>query len=219
MNKKIIFFICLALAACKGKETREVQTTLVKRGVFSEELTEEGTVKAINSIAITAPSVSYRYGSLKITKFIEDGKEVNKGDTVIVFDASEIKKAIIDAEQRLMIANAELEKLKATQQSEIADLESDLEITRISLEISKINFEQSVYESDITKKEIKLKLDNANVALERAKEQIENRKKIQQEDLFQKNLSIRQSQVILDEGNSLVKNFFVVSPAHGIAII
>jgi HlyD family secretion protein len=219
MNKILILFLFLVLAACKGKETREVQTTLVKRGTFSEELTEEGTVKAVNSIAINAPVMSYRYGSLKITSFIEDGKEVDKGDTVIVFDPSEVKKAIVDSEQRMMIANAELEKLKATQQSEIADMESDLEITRISQEIQKINFEQSVFESDITKKEIKLKLDNANVALERAKEQIENRKKIQQEDLFQKNLNIKQLQDVLDDANNSVKNLFVVSPAHGIAII
>jgi len=219
MNKKLVFLICLALSACKTKETQDVQTALVKRGTFSEELTEEGTVRAVNSIAINAPNISYRYGSLKITSFIDDGNEVEKGDTVIVFDPSEVKKAIIDAEQGLVIANAELDKLMATQQSEIADLESDLEISRISLEISKINFEQSLYESEITKKEIKLKLENANVALGRAKEQIENRKKIQREDLFQKNLSIKQLQVVLDEGKNSVNSLFVVSPSHGIAII
>jgi len=219
MNKALIFLLCLTLLACKRKETGEVQTTLVKRGTFTEELTEEGTLKALNSIAINAPSISYRYGSLKITRFVEDGKEVNKGDTVMVFDPSEIKKAIDDAEQRLMIANAELEKLKATQQADIADLESDLEVARISQEIQKITFEQSTFESEIKKKEIKLQLENANVALERAKEQIENRKKIQQEELFQKNLSINQLQVILDDANASINSLFVLSPAPGIAII
>jgi len=219
MNKALIFLLCLTLLACKRKETGEVQTTLVKRGTFTEELTEEGTLKALNSIAINAPSISYRYGSLKITRFVEDGKEVNKGDTVMVFDPSEIKKAIVDAEQRLMIANAELEKLKATQQADIADLESDLEVARISQEIQKITFEQSTFESEIKKKEIKLQLENANVALERAKEQIENRKKIQQEELFQKNLSINQLQVILDDANASINSLFVLSPAPGIAII
>jgi len=219
MNKALIFLLCLTLLACKRKETGEVQTTLVKRGTFTEELTEEGTLKALNSIAINAPSISYRYGSLKITRFVEDGKEVNKGDTVMVIDPSESKKAIVDAEQRLMIANAELEKLKATQQADIADLESDLEVARISQEIQKITFEQSTFESEIKKKEIKLQLENANVALERAKEQIENRKKIQQEELFQKNLSINQLQVILDDANASINSLFVLSPAPGIAII
>jgi HlyD family secretion protein len=219
LRKLIFFLLCIGLFACKSKVVNEVSTTLVKRGTFTEELTEEGTVRAINSINITAPTISYRYGGLKITNIVPDGKEVNKGDTILVFDPSEIKKAIIDAEQKLEIANAEYEKLKATQQSEIEDLESDYEISSISQEISKINFEQSVYESDITKKEIRLKLETANIALSRAKEQIENRKKIQQEDLYQKTLSIKQLMTLLDEANSSIKNLFVLSPAPGIAII
>lgn len=220
MNKIIILLLCIGLISCKGKKVvQDVQTTFVKKGTFTEELTEEGTVKAVNSINITAPIISYRYGSLKITNMVSDGKEVNKGDTVIIFDPSEIKKAIINSQQQLEIANAEFEKLKATQQSEIEDLESELEISRISQEISKINFEQAVYESDVTKKEINLKLETANIALDRAKEQIENKKKIQQEDVFQKSLSIKQLTITLDEANRSVNSLFVISPNQGIAIL
>ena len=165
MNKKLILLFFLGLMACKGKVAQEVQTALVKRGTFSEEVTEQGTVRAVNSITITAPNISYRYGNLKITSIVNDGKEVEQGDTVIVFDPSDIKKAIITSQQQLEIADAELEKLKATQQSEIEDLESDLEITRISQEISKINMEQSIYEPAVTKKELDLKLESANIAL------------------------------------------------------
>jgi HlyD family secretion protein len=217
--KKIIPLLCLLFFACRGKEVQEVQTTLVKRGTFSEELTEEGTVRSVNSINISSPNISYRYGTLKITSIVDDGKEVDKGDTVIVFDPSEIKKAIITSEQQLEIANAEFEKLKATQQSEIDDLESDLEITRISQEISKINFEQAVYESDVTRKEINLKLETANIALARAKEQIENKKKIHQEDIFQKRLNIKQLTATLEDANRSVKSLFVISPSSGIAIL
>jgi HlyD family secretion protein len=219
MNRKLIFIFFLALFACKTKEVQEVQTTLVKKGTFLEELTEEGAVKSVNSINITAPSISYRYGSLKITSMVSDGKEVNKGDTILIFDPSEIKKAIITSQQQLEIAQAEFEKMKATHQSEIEDLEADLEIARISQEISKINFEQAIYESDVTKKEINLKLETANISLARAKEQIENKKKIQQEDLFQKTLSIKQLTTALDEANRTVNSLFVISPSPGIAII
>ncbi len=219
MRKKVIFLLCLGLFACREKVVQEVQTTLVKRGTFTEELTEEGTVRSVNSISIASPNISYRYGTLKITSMISDGKEVDKGDTVIVFDPSEIKKAIITAQQQLEIANAEFEKLKATQQSEIDDLESDLEITRISQEISKINFDQAVYESDVTKKEINLKLETANIALARAEEQIENKKKIQKEDIYQKTLNIRQLTATLEDANRSVKSLFVISPSPGIAIL
>ena len=218
MNKKIILFICLIFTACSSKVAQDVQTTIVKKGTFSEELTEEGTVRAVNSINISAPNISYRYGGLKITSMVGDGKEVSEGDTVIIFDPSEIKKAIINSQQQLEIAKAEFDKLKATQQSEIEDLESDLEISRISQEISKINFEQAVYESDVTKKEINLKLETANISLDRAREQIENKKKIQQEDVFQKMLSIKQLTSSLEDANRTVKSLFVISPSPGIAI-
>ena len=220
MNKVIILLLCIELISCKGKRAvQEVQTTHVKKGTFTEELNEVGTVKAVNSTNINAPNISYRYGGLKITKITSDGKEVAKGDTVIIFDPSEIKKAIINAQQQLEIANAELEKLKATQQSEIEDLESDLEISRISQEISKINLEQAIYDSEVTKKEINLKLETANIALAHAKEQIENKKKIQQQEVYQKTLNIKQLKATLDDATRSVNSLYVISPTSGIAII
>lgn len=219
MSKNLILFVFLGLVACTGKKPQEVQTTMVKRGTFTEELTEQGTIRAVNSIAITAPGVSYRYGSLKITRIVEDGTVVQKGDTVIVFDPSEFKKAIVNSQQQLEIAKAEYDKMKATQESEIEDLEADLEIARISQEISKINFDQAVFESDITRKEINLKLETANIALERAREQIGNRKKIHEQELFQKSLAMKQYTTVLDDANRTISSLFLVSPSNGIAIL
>jgi HlyD family secretion protein len=219
MSKNLILILFLGLAACSGEKTQEVQTTVVKKGTFTEELTEQGTIRAANSTAITAPAVSYRYGSLKITRIADDGAEVNKGDTVIVFDPSEIRKAIVNSQQQLDIAKAEYDKLKATQESEIEDLEADLEIARISKEISKINFDQAVFESEITRKEINLKLETANIALERASEQITNRKKIHEQELLQKKLAMNQLIQILNEANAAIATLFVVSPSNGIAIL
>ncbi len=219
MNKYLVYLSLLVMAGCNSKQAPDVPTTLVKQGTFIEELTEQGTIRAVSSIAISSPSVSYRYGSLKISKIVEDGEEVVKGDTLVIFDPSEIKKTIVSSEQQLEIAQAEYEKMKATQESEIEDLEADLEIARISQEISKINFDQAVYESEITRKEINLKLETANIALERAREQIENRKKIHQQELMQKNLVMKQHAAILQEANSSINSLFLVSPSNGIAIV
>jgi len=57
------------------------------------------------------------------------------------------------------------------------------------------------------------------VALERAKEQIINTKKIHKEELFQKKLNIKQLKAQLDDANNSIESLFVVSPAHGITII
>ena len=95
MFKKVIVPLLIILASCGGKETSDVQVAQVKRGTFLEELTEQGTIGAVNSISISAPVISYRYGSgaLKIAKIVDDGMEVQKGDTIMVFDPAEIKRA------------------------------------------------------------------------------------------------------------------------------
>lgn len=216
--RKAFLFLFLALVSCKGKDVVDVHVTTVRKGTFLEELTEQGTVRAVNSISVTAPTISYRYGGLKIAKIIEDGEEVRKGDTIMIFDPSEIKRAIVQAEQQLEIANAEYEKLQSTQQSEIQDLEADLELTQISQEISKINYETSLYEPEATKKEIMLQLESATIALNRAKEQIVNKKIIHKEDLVQKSLTIKQLTATLADANNSMNSLFVVSPANGIAI-
>lgn len=55
--------------------------------------------------------------------------------------------------------------------------------------------------------------------MERAKEQIENRIKIQNEEVKQKNLSIMQYQSRLDEAHETLKKLSVVTPSSGIAIL
>jgi multidrug efflux pump subunit AcrA (membrane-fusion protein) len=114
---------------------------------------------------------------------------------------------------------AELEKMIAQQESDLEELRADYEITRISHEISKIKFEQAEYESDIMKKQIQLNLEKAAIALERAKEQIDNRIKINVEDVKQKKLSIDQDQARLNEANSCLQQLTVTTQSPGIAIL
>jgi multidrug efflux pump subunit AcrA (membrane-fusion protein) len=218
MTRRVIILLLVLQVSCRGKNTGDTEVTTVKRGTFLEELTEQGSVQAVNSISITAPVISYRYGSLKLARIVEDGEEVRKGDTLMIFDPSEIKRAIIQAEQQFDIAKAEYEKLRSSQQSEIEDLEADLELTAISQEIARINFETATYEPEATRKEIKLRLESATIALDRAKEQIENKKIIHKEDLLQKSLTINQLKTTLADANTSMNSLFVVSPANGIAI-
>ena len=191
----------------------------VRRGIFYLDIHEEGEIKATRSTNISSPNISWRYGMLKITKLVEDGSEVNAGDTLVIFDPSEIRKAIVDSEAEVEMKKAELKKLKAEQQSAMEDLIADLEITRISQEISKIRFESANYEAEIKRKEIQLNLEKANIALEGAVEQIENKKKIQFEELKQKELEITQSKNELQDGNETLEKLFLVTNTPGIAIV
>lgn len=215
------FWILIALfvaASCNTSKNNDIPVSQVREGTFYLDIYEEGVVEAINSTNIISPTISWRYGMLKIIDIVEDGTEVKAGDTLVVFDPSEVRKAIVDSEANLEMKRAELKKLKAEQESAIVELEADLEVTRLSQQISKIQFEAANYEADIKKQEIQLNLEKANIALERAIEQIENRKKIQQEELKQKMLEINQSEKQLNESHETLSRLVLISPSPGIAI-
>jgi multidrug efflux pump subunit AcrA (membrane-fusion protein) len=211
--------LLIAGGACSKKEVSQIPLARVTHGTFYVDIYEEGEVEATNSINISSPTISWRYGNLKITQLVKDGQEVKTGDTLIVFDPSEVQKGIVEAEGRMEISHAELERITAQHQSDLEELNADYEVARLAQEIAEIRFESAVYESEVKKKEIQLNLDKAKIALDKAKEQIENRIKIQKEEIKQKKLAIEQDRARLNEANETLKKMFVVTPAPGIAII
>lgn len=217
-GRAIVTVAAAALAACGPSGADNVPTARVERGTFAVDLHEEGEVEAVNSITISSPNVSWRY-NLKINEIVKDGSEVMPGDTVIVFDPAEVDKDILDARSRLEISQAELEKMMAQQESDLEELRATYEVTRLSLEISKIQFDQAGYESEIRRKEIQLNLEKAEIALRKAREEIDNRVRLNAEDIKQKNLAMDQDRTRLREAEESLARLWVVSPARGIAIL
>lgn len=217
-NLPIILIFIIFVGCSKSKEST-IPTFTLKKGTFYVDVHEEGEIQAINSVNIASPNISWRYGSLKITQIVKDGSEVSAGDTVVVFDPSEVKKAINTAESDLEMQKAEFEKMTAQHKSDLESLKADYEVTKISQEISRVTFESSNYDADIKRREIELNLEKANIALERSKEQIENRKKIQNEEVKQRNLSIQRAESRLAEAHATLAKLFLVTPSPGIAII
>ncbi len=221
MKKSILLLLPIGLlcAACGKEKKQEIPLTQVRQETFYIDLYEEGDIQATQSKVISSPEISWRYGDLKITYVVDDGQEVEAGDTVVIFDPSEVRKAIVDAESRLEIHYAELEKMQAQQESDMEEMMADFEVTELSLEISRLEYESAEYEAVIKKKEIELNLERATIALEQAKSQIENRKKIQKEELTQKKLVINQAKSELEDAYNTLNLLFVTSPSPGIAIV
>ena len=215
-----VLLFAVFLFACKDKNANQIPTSKVAKGIFYIDLYEEGELEAVNAINISSPSIPWRFGgNLRITYIVNDGSEVNAGDTVITFDPSEVNRAILDAQSRLEISGAELEKMIAQHGSDLEELTANYEVTRISHEISKIRFEQAEHESEVTRRQIQLNLEKAEIALQQAREQIDNRIKINTEEIKQKNLTIFQDQARLNEGYDALRQLTVVTPSPGIAIL
>ena len=186
---------------------------------FQVDLYEEGQIEAFSSININAPNISWRFGNLKIAELVEDGTQVKAGDTVCVFDPSEVNKAILESEDRLIVSHAEMEKMMAQHQLDMENLQAEHRTSEITYEITRMQLESAAHESDIKRREIELNLEKAGIALERAKEQIENRRRIQLEEQKQMQLSIDEDEARLKEAHETLGKLTLVSPSDGIAII
>ena len=220
MKKSIILSsILLTMACASEKEETKIPEAQVQEGVFQVDLFEEGQIEAFSSININAPNLSWRFGNLKIAELVEDGTQVKAGDTVCVFDPSEVNKAILESEDRLIVSRAEMEKMLAQHQLDMENLQAEHRTSEITFEITRMQLESAAHESDIKRREIELNLEKAKIALGRAKEQIENRRRIHQEEQKQMQLSIDEDEARLQEAHETLSKLFLVSPADGIAII
>ena len=215
----LIFFVLLPLLGCHTRYKDEIETYTVKRGNFISAVTETGELEAVNSETITAPNISWRFGTMKITKIVDDGTQVKKGDVVVEFDIAEVQKGIDDAIAELEIAKAEYRKAKATNNSKIEELSFELEKSKIQYEISKLKLEQAVFEAEIDRKKIELDLEKAAINLDKAEQEIENQKSINNEEESKLDLKVTQVQAKLAEARETLEKFTVKASADGIAII
>ena len=220
MKKSIILSSILLMMACASdKEESKIPEAKVQEGTFQVDLYEEGQIEAFSSININAPNISWRFGNLKIAELVEDGTQVKAGDTVCVFDPSEVNKAILESEDRLIVSRAEMEKMMAQHQLDMENLQAEYRTSEITFEITRMQLESAAHESDIKRREIELNLEKAGIALERAKEQIENRRRIHLEEQKQMQLSIDEDEARLKEAHETLDKLSMVSPSDGIAII
>ncbi|MBN2484724.1 MAG: HlyD family efflux transporter periplasmic adaptor subunit [Bacteroidales bacterium] len=218
---KHLFYLAFFLAcfACKPKDDVDSGLYSLKKGSFFIEVVETGELNATQSLNISSPALSWEFGALKINQIIDDGAMVKAGDTLVLFDPSEIHKVALNAKAEMEIAQAELNKLQAEQQSRIEELESNLKINEITCKIAQIQLEQAKYEADVTRREIQLNLEKTQIDLEKVRVEIENQKKIHIEEVLQAKLKIRQLQTRLKESEDALKKLTVTSPGDGIAII
>ena len=205
--------------SCQSQTDLFVETYEVERGEFVNSVTISGELEAISSKIVTAPSISWRFGNLKISRIVDDSTQVEEGDFLMQFDAREVEKGVIDAQAELEIAQAELRKALANHKSEDESMEIDLEISRIGHQMAQLNLEQATFKAAIDRQQIQFDLDNAAINLRKAEQELENKKSINREVIRTLELKVEQVQDKLDEANETLAKLTVTAPAPGIAIL
>lgn len=210
----ILFVIFMNVIIQPG--TAEVASYTVTKGPFVISINTTGEVIAKNSVTITAP---FRVrSSLQIVALAEEGSRAKKGDLLIMFDTSDIDTRIEERDATLQQALEDLEKLKATQASEMASLMSQYEVTKNNYELSKIRLNRMEYEAETRKQMEELNFKNAEINLKKLEENISNQKIINEVDFQNAKLRIERAQRDLDEAKLEREKLIIRAPTDGLVV-
>ena len=148
-----------------------VPTAVVERSEFSDNLPFHGEVKALKSVAISAPSGA---GDLQIVKLAADGASVKKGDVVVEFDTTKTEQDLAQFKSALKSSEAEIAQARAQARlKEEADQTAVMK-ARFNVEKAKLDAGKSEILSEIEGAEKKLLVADAEQKLRQADEQLKS---------------------------------------------
>jgi HlyD family secretion protein len=192
-----------------------IPTFTVKKDNFLVSLTESGEISAKNSISIAAPRVR---GGLKIIHLVPEGTYIKKGDVVAKFDPTDAMTKLREAEAQLEIAMSNKDKLLANQKSEIAKMESDLKSSELGFELSQLNIEQMKFEAEAKRREAELQHKKNELSYEQTKQSFASKKIIQQSELANIEVEIRQKKNELEKVQREVNDLTLTAEAEGLVV-
>jgi HlyD family secretion protein len=147
----VIVVIFGAWAFSRGTVT--IPTAVVERGEFSDAMPFHGEVKAVQSVALSAPSGA---GDLQIVRIAPDGVSVKRGDVVVQFDATKTEQDLAQYKSALNSSDAEIAQARA--QSRLKE-----EADRTA--VMKARFDVESAKLDASKNEILAEIDGAEKKL------------------------------------------------------
>jgi HlyD family secretion protein len=212
----IIIILAVVFGVSKIGQKENYPLFEVKRGEFLIDVVADGLIEAGSSTMISSPSRIW--GNVRIIKLVDEGTYVKPGDFLIQFDTAEFMERVQNSEN-------ELEKAKASYESEIAniektraDLESQLKIEEYSLEQTRLQAKNSQYEAENKRKEIEYTLKKAEISYNQLVDKINKNKEINKASLRQAELKMEQAEISLQRAKDDLAKLTITSPTEGLVV-
>jgi HlyD family secretion protein len=211
-----IVFFSLSISCSKNRQSGY---TVIK-GPFRQSVIETGELQAVNSSIMTMPRINSVYGyNLKIIGLAEHGKNVKKGDQVIIVDPSSVEKYIIEKRESLENEIASANKLKAQINNNMQDLRAQFRNEQASFDIKKLELQKSAYESEGIRKVIELEFRQAEIKLNKIKRNLELKPILDSLDYRIQRIKVSQKENELKAARETLNQLIVCSPLDGIFVI
>ncbi|MBN1116085.1 MAG: efflux RND transporter periplasmic adaptor subunit [Bacteroidales bacterium] len=211
----IIISIFLIVTGCVGSSTKTINS--VKKGEFRVTIVETGELKALESKSIAAPSLGSKYSWEYKIRFLEEhGASINKGDTVVIIDPSNVKKILEQEKTRLENENANLSKTYASHDRQIAQLNAQLQSEKANYELIKIQVDKFSFETESNRKIKELELKAAKEKLDAIDVRYTLMQEILKDEIIIQNIKINQIKNNIEEAKNAINKLYLVSPVNGI---
>lgn len=220
MNQKLILHLfqfalcCLFFISCSKKEIKAPSTILIQKSVFENIASINGYVEPTNTFTISCPT----YVDGTVVWLIEEGSFVQKGDTVCILEDKSILENYNDIATKIIDAEMELEKLKATQALELAMMEAEVKANNAETQIANLDSLQLKYYSTVQRRIKELELKKAIILQQKLKRKEKTFKKIQSSDLKRREFNIKRLTSQLESMQKRIETLTITAPADGMIV-
>lgn len=208
-----LFMILISLSCKKGADDE----FSVKSGSFRQSVIETGELMAVKASYIVMPQINWQYGyQFKIVGLVENGKNVQKGDSVVSVDASSIYKFILDREAMLENEIAASKKQKVEMENKIQELNAQLKSEQASFDLKKLELDRIQFETENKRKIKELEFQQATIRLNKIKRNLDLRPKLDSYDRIIQDIKVIQREVEIKNAKETLDMMVIRSPQDGL---
>jgi HlyD family secretion protein len=185
-------FVLLGWALSAGRQ--DLMSAEVREGPFRVTIVETGTLQALRSVTYAS---SIQSNQAKIVALVPEGKIVQKGDLLILFDAAPFEEEI--RRNQALLAQAEADLMKAREDLKLQAIQNREELQAARLRVEKSEYEMKDVQQgkgQLKEEEAQAAVANAERDLTKAEAQLEDLKPLLAEGFVTKvELEQREQQV------------------------
>jgi macrolide-specific efflux system membrane fusion protein len=205
----------ILLISCAPKKAGPVTCDL-KRSDYTEVIRSTGTTQAVDNLAVNPPNEYY--GILIVEWVLPEGSRVSKGDTVAILKCDEMSKILEDNIKELETLQADLKKLEADNEMNLAMLDARLKENQAGMSISQLDSIQMTFAPPVKKKLMALELEKAKVEEKKLQKKYKAERAIDESEIRQLKSRIIQADNKMQMMQDKVKALTIKAPGNGILI-
>lgn len=158
------------LAARLTRSAPAIAVAEAGTGDFVDYLQLRGSLKALKSVVLTAPSSA---GELQIIRLVKNGTLVKKGDLIAQFDTNNLEMRLLQQRTELRQAESEIERVRAQGRMQEEQIKTDLMQARYNVERARLEASKQEILSQIEGAKSKLDLATAEQRLKEIEKKID----------------------------------------------